>query len=360
MTILHLRRLLLLLALLFAAAPAASHPVPFSYLDLRLEGGSAEGTLTIHATDAAHELGVPDPDVLLEAPLTAAQRLRLERLLAGRLNLPGESIEWTGLSRAPDDEEALQLTFRLTQVNEGGIPIDAELFPYDPNHQTFVNIYEGGELRRQAILAAGSDPMTYYRGTTAGVGAVIDTFVPAGIHHILIGPDHLLFLFGLLLMGGGWRKLVGIVTAFTIGHSITLSLAALSILTPPSSIVEPLIALSIVVVGADALLQRKASEGRDLRAWFAGAFGLIHGFGFASVLREFGLPQEALGWSLFSFNIGVELGQLAVVLVVAMILAVIARASPLWRSRVTLAGSLVVIAAGLYWFAERTIFAGVV
>jgi hydrogenase/urease accessory protein HupE len=358
MFIMLLRRFVML-PLLLAAVPAASHPVPFSYLDLHLAGESAEGTLTIHAVDAAHELGVAEPQTLLQGGMAPALRLRLERLMGQRLDLAGEAIEWTGLSRAPDDEDALRLSFRLARGPGAAAKIHAALFPYDPNHQTFINIYEDGELRRQAILSARSDPITYYRGTSAGVGAVIGTFVPAGVHHILIGPDHLLFLFGLMLMGGSWRKLVGIVTAFTIGHSITLSLAALSILTPPAAIVEPLIALSIVVVGADALLQRRAKEGRDLRAWFAGGFGLIHGFGFASVLREFGLPQEALGWSLFSFNVGVELGQLAVVLVVATILAMIARASPLWRSRVTLAGSLVVITAGLYWFAERTMFAGV-
>jgi hydrogenase/urease accessory protein HupE len=350
---------LLLLALLFAAAPAASHPVPFSYLDLHLAGGSAEGTLTIHAADAAHELGVADPDTLLQGELTLTQRRTLERLLAERLDLAGQPIEWTGLARAPSDEEAMQVTFRLA-VPDGSMTIDAALFPYDPDHQTFLNIYEDGSLRRQAILSGRSEPLTYFRGTSAGIGAAIRTFVPAGVHHILIGPDHLLLLFALLLMGGGWRTLVKIVTAFTLGHSATLSLATLSIVTPPAAIVEPLIALSIVVVGADALLQRKAKEGRDLRAWFAALFGLIHGFGFASVLRDFGLPQEALGWSLFSFNVGVELGQLAVVLMLAAILGVIARASPVWRSRVTLAGSLVVIGAGLYWFAERTMFAGVV
>ena len=111
-----------------------------------------------------------------------------------------------------------------------------------------------------------------------------------------------------------WGALVRIVTAFTIGHSITLSLAALDIVTPPPSIIEPAIALSIVFVGADNLVR---GDGRDLRAWVALVFGLVHGFGFANVLREFGLPREALGWSLFSFNFGVEIGQLMVVLLVS-------------------------------------------
>ena len=144
-----------------------------------------------------------------------------------------------------------------------------------------------------------------------------------------------------------------IVTAFTIGHSVTLSLAALDIVTPPASLIEPAIALSIVFVGADNLVR---GEGRDLRAWVALAFGLVHGFGFANVLREFGLPSEALGWSLFSFNLGVEIGQLAIVLLVASALSAIRRYSDRLRYRVAFAGSIVVIAAGTYWFVERVFF----
>jgi len=179
------------------------------------------------------------------------------------------------------------------------------------------------------------------------------TFVPSGIQHILIGPDHILFLIGLLLLGGGWKALVRIVTAFTIGHSITLSLAALGIVSPPARLIEPAIALSIVFVGADNLVR---GRGRDVRAWIALVFGLVHGFGFANVLREFGLPREALGWSLFSFNVGVEIGQLAIVLVVATLLAAIRRRSDAIGYRVAYTGSVVVIAAGSYWFVERVFF----
>ncbi len=126
--------------------------------------------------------------------------------------------------------------------------------------------------------------------------AVLRAFVPIGVRHILIGPDHVLFLIGLLLLGGPWMALVRIVTAFTLGHSLTLSLAVLGVITPPASIVEPAIALSILFVGADNL---KRGTGRDVRAWVALAFGLVHGFGFANVLREFWLPREALGWSVY-------------------------------------------------------------
>src|SRR5437763_105329 len=186
----------------------------------------------------------------------------------------------------------------------------AALFPYDPAHQTFVNVYERGALQSQAILDRDHDAMEYFAGTRQGALAVVRRFLPAGVHHILIGPDHLLFLVGLLLLGGSFRQLAWVVTAFTVAHSITLSLAALNIVSPPARLVEPAIALSIVYVGADNLLIK---GGRDVRAWIAFAFGFIHGFGFANVLREMDLPARALGWSLFAFNIGVEAGQLLVV-----------------------------------------------
>src|SRR6266702_1841204 len=144
-----------------------------------------------------------------------------------------------------------------------------------------------------------------------------------------------------------------IVTSFTIAHSVTLSLAALNILSPPARLIEPAIALSIVYVGADNLL---AQGGRDVRAWIALAFGFIHGFGFANVLREMDLPSRALGWSLFSFNFGVEIGQLIVVLIVATALAALRARSEWAGKQLAFAGSVVVIAAGVFWFIQRVFF----
>src|SRR5204862_2236578 len=112
-------------------------------------------------------------------------------------------------------------------------------------------------------------------------------------------------------------------------------------------------ALSIVYVGADNLMVR---DGRDLRAWIAFAFGFIHGFGFANVLREMDLPRLALGWSLFSFNVGVEIGQLIVVVAVATALAALRSRSEMAGRRLAYAGSIVVIAAGAFWFFERVFF----
>src|SRR5690606_36096265 len=133
------------------------------------------------------------------------------------------------------------------------------------------------------------------------------------------------------------------------------SLAATGLYSPPAWLIEPLIAMTIVVVGADNLLR---GEGRDLRPWLAGALGLIHGFGFAFVLRQFGLPPDALGWSLFGFSLGVELGQLAVVIPLAILLGWLWKRDPKRARQLATAGSVAVIAAGSYWFVERTFFPG--
>lgn len=351
------RVLLAALAFLLAApAPLAAHPAPFSYLDIVFRGGGIDGTLVVHVIDVAHDLGLP-VERLLDDGVVQSERARIGDLLQPRLELRTNrrlTLGWESIELLKE-EQALRLKYRIPGESPGALTIDTNLFPYDPIHQTFVNIYEEGELRQQVIFNAGADEHTYYLGTTQGALEVMKTFVPSGIHHILIGPDHILFLVGLLLLGGTWMALVRIVTAFTIGHSVTLSLAALNLVTPPASVIEPAIALSIVFVGADNLVR---GDGRDLRAWVALVFGLVHGFGFANVLREFGLPSEALGWSLFSFNVGVEIGQLAVVLLVAGALAWVKRYSATLRSRVAVAGSVVVIAAGTYWFVERVFFAG--
>jgi len=340
---------------LSCAGSASAHPAPFSYLDIIFRGGSIEGTLVVHVIDIAHELGVSPPERLLDEALIARERQRIFDILTPRISLTSDTRvtpQWQSIELLKDDL-ALRLRYRIPNEYPGALVIDTNLFPYDPIHQTFINIYEDTELRQQVIFSASTDEHTYYLGTTQGAIAVMQTFIPSGTHHILIGPDHILFLVGLLLLGGSVMSLVRIVTAFTIGHSITLSLAALNIVTPPASIIEPAIALSIVFVGADNLVR---GDGRDLRAWVALTFGLVHGFGFANVLREFGLPREALGWSLFSFNVGVEIGQLAVVLLVASLLEAIRRRSDVIGSRVAVAGSVVVIAAGTYWFVQRVIF----
>jgi len=340
------------------ATPAAAHPVPFSYLDLRLDGSDLEGTLVAHIYDVAHDLNIDPPDQLLDPGVAAARERAIEQLLAPRLHVGADGRVltplWTGVE-VVTERQSLRVHLRFQPGRPPGtISVTAALFPYDPNHQTFLNIYDDDALT-QAILDRGRTGFEYFAGTRQGALAVVRKFLPAGIHHILIGPDHLLFLVGLLLLGGSVRQLAVIVTAFTVAHSITLSLAALNLVSPPARIIEPAIALSIVYVGADNLLIR---GGRDVRAWIAFAFGFIHGFGFANVLREMDLPARALGWSLFAFNVGVEIGQLLVVAVVATALAALRTRSETAGRQLAFAGSVVVMAAGTFWFIQRVFFPG--
>jgi hydrogenase/urease accessory protein HupE len=347
------------LAAIFLALPAAAHPVPFSYLDLHLDRSSVDASLTVHIYDLAHDLQVTPMERLLDAGFLAAQDTAIRALLIPRLQIAGDGRPLSGDWLQPEilpERQSIRFHLRYAvPATPGVVSVSTVMFPYDPVHQTFVNVYEADTLTSQIILDINHTNTEYFAGTRQGVFAVVRKFIPAGIHHILIGPDHLLFLVGLLLLGGSIQRLAMIVTSFTIAHSVTLSLAALNLVTPPARIIEPAIALSIVYVGADNLLAR---GGRDVRAWIAFAFGFIHGFGFANVLREMELPGRALGWSLFSFNFGVEIGQLLVVVTVAVLFAVLRSRSEWARRRLVFAGSIVVIAAGAFWFIQRVFFPG--
>jgi hypothetical protein len=369
--------LLVGLALLAGTGRAEAHPAPFSFLDLLIDDAGVRGSLIVHDLDAAHDLGIEPAEQLLEQAVAESYRARLQELVSQRLHLEADGstrlIAWTGIEVVPE-RFGLKLSFTLGP-RPGRLDVRAVLFPYDPIHQTFVNIYEEGTLRQQSILTADDPSLRFFAGTTQGRWSVIRTFVLSGIEHILIGPDHVLFLVGLLLPGGTLRRLALIVTAFTVGHSITLSLAALDVFSPPPRIIEPLIALTIVVVGTDNLFvisdrRRTATPAapaapdgtrphppapavRDARPLFAGFFGLIHGFGFAAVLKEFGLPAEALAWSLVSFNVGVEIGQLLIVATAAIALGLLTGARPALEDPLARGGSVGVILAGTYWFVDR-------
>ncbi len=352
--------LLALASFLGVAAAALAHPVPFSYVDLHIDPNAIDLTVVVHMFDLAHDLGTDPTAPLLDASVFAKQSDAMLGLLKSRLQVaangqPLADPSWSAPEALPDRQSVRFRARYQMPSRPASVTVTAALFPYDPQHQTFLNFYESGKLTAQAILDNNHRQLEYFAGGAQGAFAVMRKFVPAGIHHILIGPDHLLFLVGLLLLGGSMRRLLLIVSAFTVAHSVTLSLAALNIFTPPARIIEPAIALSILYVGLDNLM---VGRGRDVRAWIAFAFGFIHGFGFASVLRELNLPTQALGWSLFSFNAGVEIGQLLVVVVVASALIALRARSELAGRRLAFAGSLAVMLAGAFWFVQRVFFPG--
>jgi hydrogenase/urease accessory protein HupE len=343
------------------AVPAAAHPVPFSFLDLQLTASGIDASLVVHDFDLAHELHFSPAERFLDPGFLSEHAESIRNLINDRLRLSADEIvlipQWDSAEVLHDRQSVrFRMHYPKLVAMPRSVKIHAAMFPYDPVHQTFVNIHEDGKLTRQLILDRLKTSAEYVSGSGQTPLMVLRKFIPEGIRHILIGPDHILFLVGLLLLGGKPRRLLLVVTSFTLAHSVTLSLAALDIIVPPARIIEPAIALSIIYVGCDNLLVRK---GRDVRAWIAFAFGFIHGFGFASVLREMDLPRRALGWSLFSFNVGVEIGQVLIVLVVASALATVRSRNEKAGQYIAVVGSIAVIASGSFWFVQRVFFSNV-
>jgi len=227
-----------------------------------------------------------------------------------------------------------------------------------PGHRQFLSIQRAdGFVLDERLLSANNDTVTIQctpgsseQNASKSKHTFAD-FLLMGVKHIWTGYDHLLFLFGLLIVTRNFTSSIKIITCFTIAHSITLAVSTLSLVHISSRVVEPLIAISIVYVGIENLLRGDDPKGRWILTF---AFGLIHGFGFASVLRELGVGENgnSIVVPLVSFNLGVELGQ---IVVAGLILPIIwkLRTRPFFVRRWVPAGSLAVAVLGAYWFVER-------
>lgn len=184
---------------------------------------------------------------------------------------------------------------------------------------------------------------------------VLLEYTVAGFDHIVpAGVDHILFVLGLFLFSARMRPLLWQVTMFTIAHSITLALAMTGVLTLPARVVEPLIALSIAYVGIENVWHRDLHKSRLALVF---GFGLLHGLGFASMLADFGMPEKAFATALVAFNIGVELGQLAVILAAFLVVGLWFRRQAYYRHLIVIPASLLIGVIGLSWAWERLSFA---
>jgi hypothetical protein len=216
----------------------------------------------------------------------------------------------------------------------------------------------GGADAYTAILAGGTLSVALPREGYAAEGAlpVFGRFVVSGFEHIVPkGLDHILFVLGLFFFSLRFGPLLWQVTAFTLAHTVTLALASLKIVSVPASIVEPLIAASIVYVAVENIFGRQEAGGRVglIRIAVVFAFGLLHGLGFASVLSDVGLPEGRFALSLIGFNIGVELGQLAVIAVAFVALALPFGRKDWYRARIAIPASCAIAAIGAWWTIER-------
>jgi len=215
----------------------------------------------------------------------------------------------------------------------------------------------GGAIVRADWLMAGQssapfqlDPKLVPVRTTA---EVFRDYTVLGFTHILPkGLDHILFVLGIFLLSVHWRPLLYQVTAFTVAHSITLALSLYGVISLPASVVEPLIALSIVYVAVENII---VGELRPWRVWVVFGFGLLHGLGFAGVLTELGLPVGEFLPALIAFNVGVELGQLAVIALALLTVGLWFRERPWYRARIVIPASLVIAVVGAYWTVERIV-----
>lgn len=228
------------------------------------------------------------------------------------------------------------------------VPLDVLVVLFPRDGKPVSGIVGGGS--GEIVLGAAETP-----GAPApppGARAAARQYLRLGIAHILSGTDHLLLVLGLLLLVGTPRGVVRTVTAFTLAHSLTLALAALGVLSPPAALVEVLIALSLVCLARELVEDRPDSLGRRFPESLAFLFGLLHGLGFAGALAEVGLPRTQLTLALLSFNVGVELGQLAFVLLCALVLRGIRRlgAGPFYLSQMP-AYAIGAVAAA--WSLER-------
>jgi hypothetical protein len=361
-----MRAMLLAAGLIMLGASAAAHQPSDAYLTLQVNETGADGRLDIALRDLEQSIGLDrDQDgritwgeVRQREPEIAAYALARLELAVGEM--PCQTAPAT-LALDRHGQNAYAVLGFTASCPPPLARLDLRyslLFDLDPSHRGLLNL-TWADTSSTAVLGPATGTLHLERGA-AETWPVLASYVREGFRHILIGYDHILFLLALLLSvmlrlargGGDLRRalieLAAVVSAFTVGHSITLALAALGVVDPPSRLVESLIALSVVLAALNnlvPLVQR--------RIWLiALCFGLIHGFGFAGVLRELGLPDHSLIVALFGFNLGVELGQLAVVALVVPVVLAMERLH-LYPRLVMQVGSSVVAVVAVVWLLER-------
>jgi hydrogenase/urease accessory protein HupE len=291
----------------------------------------------------------------------AEARSQLESLATGEVELflgDTRSAPLQATARRKDSQN-IEILLRFERAGAQRLRLVSELVERLPfGHREFVSVETPGrEKIGEAMLFGRTNacqmdlPSVGRWKTSSTSGYSFVAFLILGIEHILTGYDHLLFLFGLLVVCRDLRSVITVISCFTLAHSITLALSTLNVVQLPAGIVEPLIAASIAYVGFENLLRGGTPEGRWLITF---SFGLVHGLGFAGALKDFGIGSGPLGifFPLVGFNLGVEIGQLSVAAVVLPILWQLRKNAGFARQWIPVC-SVAVTLAGSYWMVER-------
>jgi HupE / UreJ protein len=355
----------------WVALPALAHKASDSYLVLDVQGAQVVGQWDIALRDIDFALGLDadgDGSITwgeLRARHTDINAWALNALSLSRGGSCNLRVTQNQVDEHTDGSYTVLHLAGDCPATTGDLALGYRLlFDVDALHRSLARITLDGQVQ-SAVMSPQAPNQTF---TAAAVSnwSQLAQFCVQGVWHIWIGFDHILFLLALLLPlvlvreHGRWRpverfglalrEVMWVVTSFTAAHSITLSLAALGLVTLPSRLVESAIAVSVVVAALNNLVPL-FNHGRWMVAF---GFGLIHGFGFASVLAELGLPQGALVLSLVGFNLGVEAGQLAIV-AVFLPLAYLLRRTAFYRRGVLVGGSVLTMVLALVWLAERAL-----
>lgn len=335
------------------AAPAAAHDLGTTHLDVVRRADQMDVTLHADARallihGANPEIG--NPNVTTDGTLQALGKVSTR--LAGLLTVtcggrpvaihPGE-VRW-------GDESRAMAAIRFTAARAAGactLAYGGAMLPY----AMVLHDGDGQVIRTEWIAAGGASQPFTADETGALLGQTLVRYLRLGFTHIVpLGIDHVLFVLGIFLSSARWRPVLAQVTAFTIAHSVTLALAMIGVVHAAPSFVEPLIAVSIVYVALENVITDR------LRVWRLAvvfAFGLLHGLGFAGVLTEVGLPPGHLASALVSFNVGVELGQIAVIAAAAALMWLLRPVMNGPRERLAVPASCAIALVGAYWTIER-------
>lgn len=356
------------LALAAAPTPADAHPLDLGYLRVDAESAALAVGLDLDV-DAVAQLLSRDAEALAGAPDLAAPdaaALADITLRAGQLQSDLGACSWVDEPATAIANRTVSLTLRaecpagaralrwaMPFLHDSRVSSTFQLLVKAQTHagQQITTLDRNKTELTLALTGEPAAPSGFVAFLWSGVehiGATPDQWHDADGWKLADGIDHVLFLLALLLAGGTVLQLASIATGFTLGHSVTLALSVLGVVRPPAAVIEPLIALSIALVAAEAFLRRPGNH----RWKLATAFGLVHGFGFAGALNELGLSSEETAKALFGYNFGVEVGQLAIVLLLAPAILLLQR-RPAVHHVVIRALSAAIFVAGVYWFAQR-------